>query len=113
MLKFPRPEAPSGIRQLEWPEEVARLLEVWPHGHNLMDQVLHADDTKFAQTILENLVVGQWDTLLVDFAVTALVDQVADCFDRRVAVGDVGFHDFEHFGGCFGDFYENAVVDLK
>ena len=113
MFEFPRPKPPSGIRQLERPKEITRLLEIRPHGHDLMDQVFHADDPELAQVLLDDLIVGQGNALLVDFAVAALVDQVADGLDRRVSVCDVGFDDLEHFGGGFGDFYEDAVVDLE
>ena len=51
--------------------------------------------------------------MLVDLSVAALVDEVADGFDTGVAVGDVGFDYFEHFGGGFGEFDEDAVVDLE
>ena len=63
--------------------------------------------------LFDDLVVRERDTLLVDLAVAALVDEVADGLDGRVAVGDVGFDDFQHFGGCFGEFDEDAVVDLE
>lgn len=51
--------------------------------------------------------------MLVDFAVTALVDEVANGFEGRIAVGDVGFYDFEHFqcGLCEAD--EDTIVDLE
>ena len=113
MPKLPRPEPTRRIRQLKRPEEIARLLEIGPHGHNLVDQVLNADDAEFAQVLLDDLVVGEGDALLVDLAVAALVDEVADGFDGGVAVGDVGFDDLEHFGRGFCDFDEDAVVDLE
>ena len=113
MLKLPGPEAAGGITQLEGPEEVARLLEVRSHGEDLMDQILHADDAELAQVLLDDLVVGEGDALLVDFAVPALVDEFAHGFERGVAVGDVGFDDLEHFQGGFGELDEDAVVDLE
>lgn len=113
MLKLPRPEATRRVRELERPEEVAGLLEVGPDGHDLVHQILHADDAELAQVLLDDLVVGQRDALLVDLAVAALVDEVADAFDRWEAVGDVRLDDLEHFRGRFGQFHENAVVDLE
>ena len=78
-----------------------------------MDQILHADDTVFSKIILDDLVVGEGNALLVDFAVAALVDEGADGLEVRVAVGDVGLDDLEHFrcGLCEAD--EDAVVDLE
>ena len=113
MLELPRPEPTSRVAQLEWPQEVTSLLEIWPHSNNLVDQVLHTDDTKFTQLLLDDLVIGEGYTLLVDLSVAALVDEVADGFDTGVAVGDIGFDYFEHFGGGFGEFDEDAVVDLE
>ena len=113
MLELPRPEPTGRIRQLEWPQKVARLLEVWPHGHNLMHQIFHADDTEFAEVLFDDLVVGEGDPLLVDLPVSTLVDEVANGFHTGVAVGDVGFDYFEHFRRSFGEFDENAIVDLE
>ena len=78
-----------------------------------MDQVLHADDPVFSQIILDDLVVGERDALLIDFAVAALVDEGADGLEVRVAVGDVGLDDLEHFGGGLREADEDAVVDLE
>ena len=89
------------------------MLEVRPHGDNLMYQIFHTDYAKFPQVLLDDLIVGQRDALLIDFAVSPLVNQIADCFDGRIAVGNEGFNDFEHFRGGFGDLYENTVVDLE
>lgn len=113
MLKLPRPKASRRIAQLERPQKVARLLEIRPHGENLMDQILHAHDAVLAQMVFNDLVVGEGDSLLVDFAVAALVDEFADGFEGRVAICDVGLDDFEHFAGGFCEADEDAVVDLE
>lgn len=113
MFEFPRPESTSRVAQLKWPQKVTSLLEIRPHSNNLMDQVLHTDDAKFAQLLLDDLVIGEWNALLVDLSVAALIDEVADGFDTGVAVGDIGLDYFEHFGGGFGEFDEDAVVDLE
>ena len=80
MLELPRPEPARRVRQLEWPEEVTRLLEVRPHDHDLVHQVFDADDAEFAQILLDDLVVGERDPLAVDLSVSPLVDEVADAF---------------------------------
>ena len=113
MLEFPRPESTSRIAQLEWPQKVTSLFEIRPHSNNLMDQVLHTDDAKFAQLLLNDLVIGEGYTLLVDLSVAALVDEVADGFDTGIAVGNIGLDHFEHFRGGFGEFDEDAVVNLE
>ncbi len=113
MLEFPRPESTSRVAQLEWPQKVTGLLEIRPHSNNLMNQVLHTDDAKFAQLLLDDLVIGKGYTLLVDLSVAALVDEVADGFNTGVAVGDIGLDYFEHFRGGFGEFDEDTIVDLE
>lgn len=113
MLEFPRSETASRIAQLEWPEEVARLLEVRSNGGDLVDQVFHAHDTEFAQVVFDQLVVGEGDALFIDLAVAPLVDELADGLEVRVAVGDVRVDDGEHLLRGFGQAHEDAVVDLQ
>ena len=113
VLELPRSEPPRRIAQLERPQEIARLLEVGAHGIDFMDQILHAHDSIFAQIVFDDLIVGERDTLFIDFAVSALVNEFADGLEIGIAVGDVGFDDFEHFRGGFGEAHEDAVVDLE
>ena len=44
--------ASASIAQLERPEEVACLLEVWPNSDYLMDKVFDTDDPVFAQNLV-------------------------------------------------------------
>lgn len=60
MLQLPRPESTRRFRELEWPQEVARLLEVRSH------RTISCTSTR--------------DTLLVDPSSSALVDEVVDSF---------------------------------
>lgn len=113
MLELPLPKPSIRITQLERPQKVARLLEIGPHGHDLVHQILHADDAQFPQLLLDQRVIGERDALFVDLAVAALVDQVAHGLGGGVPVGDVGFHDLEHFGGRFGEPDEDPVIDLE
>lgn len=105
-------KAAGRVAQLEGPEEIAGLLEVGADSEDLVDQVFHADDAEFAQVVLDQLVVGEGDALLVDLSVAALVDEIAHGLDRREAVGDIGFHHFQHFDRCFGEAHKHPVVDL-
>ena len=63
--------------------------------------------------LLDDLVIGEGNALLVDLSVAALIDEVADGFNTGVAVGDIGLDYFEHFGGGFGEFDEDTIVDLE
>lgn len=113
MLEFPRPEPTRRVRQLERPEEIARLLEIRPHGHDLVHQVLNTDDTKFAEILLDDLVVREGNALAIDLSISPLVDEVADAFHGRIAVRDVWLDDLEHFRCCLCEADEDAVVDLE
>ena len=48
-------EAAKGAGQLERPQEVVGLCEVWPNGDDLVDKVLHADDAVLAEASLHDL----------------------------------------------------------
>lgn len=113
MLELTGAEPTCGVTELEGPEEITRLLEIGADGKDLVDQVFHADDAKLAQRIFDELVVCERYTLLVDFAVAALVDKFAHGFDGWEAVGDVRLDKSEHFRGGFGEADEDAVVDLE
>jgi hypothetical protein len=77
VLEFPFVEATSRAVQLERPQEIRGLLEVGADGVNLMDQVLHTDHAVFAEVLLNDLVVSQRKSLLVDLAVTSLCGGVS------------------------------------
>jgi len=106
-------EATGGRGQLEGPQEVGGLLEVGADGVDLVDQVLDADDAVLAEVLLDQVVVGDGQTLLVDLSVTALVDELADGLLVGVAVGDEGLDDLQHLGGGLGQADEDTVVDLE
>ena len=112
VLELPCPEPSRRVAQLERPQKVARLLEVGPYSKDLMDQILHTDDTKLAKIIFDDLIVGEGNALLVDFTIAALVDELAGGLEIWVAVGDPGLHDFEHLVGGFGETNENTIVNL-
>lgn len=113
VLELPGTEATSGVGQLEGPEEVGGLLEVGANGVDLVDQVLNADNTELAEVLLDDGVVSERDALLVDLAVAALVDELADGLEVGVTVGDVGLNDLQHLNGGLGELDEAAVVDLE
>ena len=106
-------EATVGVGELEGPEEVVGLLEVGANGVDLVDQVFHADNAVLAEVLLDQLVVGQGDALLVNLAVAALVQELADGLQVGVTVGDVGVDNSQHLLGGLGETDEDTVVDLE
>jgi hypothetical protein len=113
VLEFTSTEATIGVVELEGPEEVGSLLEVGADSVDLVDQVFHADDAVLAKGILDELIVGQSDALLVDLSISTLVDELADGLKIGVAVGNIGVDDGQHLLGSLGKLDEDTVVDLE
>jgi hypothetical protein len=106
-------EAAGGRGKLEWPEEVAGLLEVGADGEDFVDEILNADDAELAEVLLDELIVGNGKALLVDLSVSTLVDKLADSLQVGVAVGNEWLDNLQHLGGGLGEPDEDTVVDLK
>ena len=106
-------EATVGVGELEGPEEVVGLLEVGADGVDLVDQVFHADNAVLAEVLLNELVVGKGNALLVDLSVATLVDELTDGLEVGVTVGDEGVDNGQHLLGGLGQTDEDTVVDLQ
>jgi len=113
VLELSSSEATSRVRQLEGPEKVAGLLEIGTNSHDLVDQVFHADNTVLAKIVLDQLIVGESNSLLVDLSISSLVDKLSDGFEVGVAIGNVWIDDCQHLLSGFGQSDEDTVVDLK
>jgi hypothetical protein len=113
VLELAGMEAAVGVAELEGPQEVGGLLEVGADGVDLVDKILHADNAVLAEVLLDDGVVGERDALLVDLAVSALVDELLDALEVGVTVSDPRLNDLDHLGGSLGDADEDAVVDLE
>lgn len=113
VLELAGTETTSGVAQLEGPQEVGGLLEVGANSEDLVDQVLHADNTVLAEVLLNDGVVGQGNTLLVDLAVSTLVDKLLDGLQVGVTIGDPGLNDLQHLSDGLGDTQEDTIVDLE
>jgi hypothetical protein len=101
------------VGQLEWPQEVVGLLEVWTNGVDLVDQVLNGDDTELTKGFLNDGVFRQWDSLLVDLTVTSLVDQLLDGRKGWVTVSNVWLNKLQELSGGLGELDEDTSVDLQ
>lgn len=112
MVELSLSETTVGVRKLEGPQEVVSLLEVGANGDNLVDQVLDGGDTVLAKSLLNDGVLRQSNSLLVDLTVTSLVDQLSDGSSRGVTVSNVGLNQLQQLGGSLGDTHENTGVDL-
>ena len=113
VFELPCAESTSRVAQLEGPEEVAGLLEVGSDSEDLVNQVFHADNAVLAQLLLNEGVLGKRDALLVDLAVTTLVDEFTNRLEVGIAVSDEGLDNLQHLRGGFSQAHKDAVVDLE
>lgn len=101
-----------GGGELEGPQEVVGLLESRSNAVNLMDEILHADDSILAQDLLNDGVVGERDTALVNLAESTLEDELTDSLQVGVTVSHIGLDALEHVESGLVDPEEDTVVDL-
>ena len=99
--------------ELEWPEEVVGLLEVWADSPDLVDEVLDAGNALVSEGLLNDAVVVKSDTGSVDLAVASLVDQSADVVTGWVSVGDEWLNKSDHVDGGSVELDEDSVVELS
>lgn len=71
-------KSPVGVRQLERPQEIVGHFEHGPHGEDLVDKILCALDPELAQRVLNHLIAGQCNALLLNLAVSTFVDELTD-----------------------------------
>jgi hypothetical protein len=110
-------EASKRGGELEGPDEVVGFLEVGTNRVDLVDEVLHADDTLLAESLLNDRVVGEGNALASttgdgDLPEATLVDELLDRLEVRVPPSDVGLNTTEHVEGRLVDLDEDTVVDL-
>eukprot|EP00307_Rebecca_sp_RCC1486_P012144 CAMPEP_0119417242 /NCGR_PEP_ID=MMETSP1335-20130426/15256_1 /TAXON_ID=259385 /ORGANISM="Chrysoculter rhomboideus, Strain RCC1486" /LENGTH=349 /DNA_ID=CAMNT_0007442409 /DNA_START=70 /DNA_END=1118 /DNA_ORIENTATION=- len=107
-------EAARWRAQLEWPQEVVRLLERRPDSVDLVDEILDAQDVVLAERLLDRRVVGERDAVLARAALAeaALVDELTHRLQRRVAIGDVRLHLAQHVDRRLVRLEEDTIVDL-
>lgn len=100
------------VGQLEWPQEVVSLLEVWTNSDDFVNQIIDRQNTVLTQVSFNDSVVGQRNSLLVDLTVTSLVQKLSNSRVGWVTVSDVWFNQLQQFNGSLGDLDESTRVDL-
>jgi len=106
-------EPTSWVGKLEWPEEVVDLLEVWSDGDDLVNDIFDADNAILSERFLDDGIIGQWNALFVDFAITALVDELSDGLEIWITISNIWFDNTEHFDSSLGETNKYTIVDLK
>lgn len=78
-----------------------------------MDKILNADNAVLAEVLLDDGIVGQGNALLVDLAISTLVDELLDALEVGVTVGNPRLDNLDHLSGSLGHTDEDTVVDLE
>ena len=99
--------------QLESPQEVVGLLEVRTNSSDFMDQIFHAGDTVFAQSLFDLAVASDTNTLIIDTAITTLVAQHLDSLQVRITPSYIRFNLLEHIEGSLVESDEGTIVNLS
>jgi len=105
-------ESTAGAGKLEGPKEVVGLLEVRSDSANLVDEIGTALDTDRSNSLLNNRVIGNGDTLLVELSESTLVDELLDGGAGGVSVGYVRLDETKHTDGRLIKLDEASIVDL-
>jgi len=111
VVRLLAPAAGGGV-QLEGPQKVGCVAEVGADGHDLVDEVLDADDAVTPELLLDQVVGGDGSPLAVNLDEPTLVDQLANGLQVRRTPGDVGFANPKHADGGLVELDEDSVVDL-
>jgi len=77
------------------------------------DQVFNANDVEFAEFLLNNFIGGEGNSLLVDLAVTSLIDQVSNSGSGRITESNKGLDLLDHVKSSSVDSDEDAIVYLS
>ena len=86
----------SWRRQFKGSQEVVCFFETFSNSTDLMNQILHADDAIFTKRSSNQHVICQANSLLVDFAITMLVDQFIYGLQIWVPPCNVWLHNSQH-----------------
>lgn len=78
-----------------------------------MDEILGGSNTVLAELTLNNAVVGEWDSALVNLSIPSLVDEVSDGLLAGVAISNVGFNSSDHVDGSLVESNKGSVVQLS
>jgi len=78
----------SWAGEFECPEEVVGSLEIWSNSENFVDQIFGGLDANVSNVLVNDSVVREGDSLAVDLAISALVDQFTDSLQVWITPGD-------------------------
>ena len=102
-----------GVGELEGPEEVGGFLEVRTNSGDLVDKIFNTDDVVLTERLLNDRVVRDGDTLLVNLSISTLVDQTTDGLQVGITVGNIRLDQLKHLRGSLVKTNKDTIVDLQ
>lgn len=112
MNKFLSDITTARRRQFHGPQEVGHFLEVRSDSEYFVNDIFNAFYSKITKRGLHYFIGTQRNSLTGEFAISTLVNKVADAFQVGISVGQVRLHESKQLdrGGIDSD--ENSIVDL-
>jgi len=105
--------AASWARKFDWVQVVVDSLEVFADGVDFVDEIFNTADSIFAHGFFDDVVVGDFDPLSVNFDGSSFVDHVFDGFLGWVSPSDEWITNSQHLEGGGVQSDENGVSDLS
>lgn len=84
-------ESSSWASKLESPEEIVGLFEMRTNSVDLIDQIFNGVDSVLGETGIDEPVIGQGNSLVVNLAVSSLVNQFSDIISGGITELDIIF----------------------
>ena len=106
-------ESTKWRRELEWPEEVVGLLELWSASDDLVNEILNAVDTVASELSSNDAVVGKRNSASVNLTISSLVNELGNGLSGWITEGDVWLDDSDHVPGSLVELDEHTVVQLS
>lgn len=83
------------------------------NGVELVDQVLNAMNSEFAQVLLNDCVVGEGNALSIHFGITSFIDEFSDNLPGWVSIGDAWLNLPQHLNTGLVHSHECTIVELS
>ena len=83
------------------------------NSSDFVDEILSGSNSVLTELTLNNAVVGEWDSALVNLSVASFVDEVSDSLLAGVAISNVRFNSSDHVDGGLVESNKGAVVQLS
>lgn len=78
-----------------------------------MDYIFNTDYIRFSQSVFNDIIATDWNTLSINFSKSSLVDELSDRLEVRVTPCNVWLTNSQHVDGGLVEFYKYSIVNLQ